>query len=127
MRYGDYEDKELRGTKVEKTNNVHHQQKRCGNQDVNYAKAGHVFSLVAQPIGRNRDPDLGAALLQLQFGENRFPLEIADDGAVASAFLEEVRLQEMIVKTVIKSFMKISNRHFYAMRFPGSTKSVGLV
>ena len=30
--------------------------------------------------------------LQLQFGENRFPLEIADDGAVASAFLEEVRL-----------------------------------
>ena len=107
MRYGDYKDRALRGTKTsKKTNNVHHQQKRCGNQDVNYAKADHVFSMVAQPIGRNRDPDLGAALLQLQFGENRFPLEIADDGAVASAFLEEVRLQEMIVKTpkmVIKS------------------------
>ena len=72
---------------------------------------------------------MGAALLQLQFGENRFPLEIADDGAVASAFLEEVRLHEMIFKTpkmVIKSSMKISNRHFYAIRFPGSTKSVGL-
>ena len=60
----------------------------------------------------------------MQFGENRFPVEIADDGAAASAFLEEVRLQEMIVqtviktvikmivKTVIKSFMKISSRHF---------------
>ena len=59
----------------------------------------------------------------MQFGENRFPVEIADDGAAASAFLEEVRLQEMIVqtviktvikmivKTVIKSFMKISSRH----------------
>ena len=68
----------------------------------------------------------------MQFGENRFPVEIADDGAAASAFLEEVRLQEMIVKTVIKtvikmivkmvikmivktvikSFMKIASRHF---------------
>ena len=48
----------------------------------------------------------------MQFGENRFPVEIADDGAAASAFLEEVRLQEMIVETVIKSFMKISSRHF---------------
>ena len=48
----------------------------------------------------------------MQFGENRFPVEIADDGAAASAFLEEVRLQEMIAKTVIKSFMKIASRHF---------------
>ena len=43
----------------------------------------------------------------MQFGENRFPVEIADDGAAASAFLEEVRLQEMIVKTVIKTVIKM--------------------
>ena len=48
----------------------------------------------------------------MQFGENRFPVEIADDGAAASAFLEEVRLQEMIVKTVIKMIVKTVIKSF---------------
>ena len=70
---------------------------------------------------------MGAAQLQVQFGENRFPLEIADDGAVASAFLEEVRLHEMIFKTpkmVIKSFMKISAGTFMLSGFPAAPKAL---